>query len=56
MSQAPQSQDSGHEGPIQTTKQLIVAVLAAFIVPVIIIVLLVNYVTTASKVPQAATP
>jgi cytochrome c5 len=49
MSQAPHSKDSGHEGPIQTPQQLIVAVLAAFIVPVIIIVLLVNYVTSSSK-------
>ena len=38
MSQAPQSHD---EGPIQTPKQLIVAILAAFVVPVAIIVLLV---------------
>ncbi len=34
-----------HESAIKTPKQLIVAVLAAFIVPIIIIVLLVQYVT-----------
>lgn len=48
MSQAPNPQD-GHEGPIQTPKQLIAAVLAAFILPVIIIVLLVNYVSSDTK-------
>ncbi|MFT3859648.1 MAG: c-type cytochrome [Aquabacterium sp.] len=48
MSQAPHSQD-GHEGPIQTPQQLIAAVAAAFIVPVVIIVLLVNYVSANHK-------
>lgn len=48
MSQAPHTPESGHEGPIQTPKQLVVAVLAAFIVPVIIIVLLVNYVSSGN--------
>jgi len=46
MSQAPQSHD---EGPIQTPKQLIVAILAAFVVPVAIIVLLVVYVNSTTK-------
>lgn len=50
MSQAPQSQESGHhQGPISTPQQLIAAVLAAFILPVIIIVLLVNYVSSGNK-------
>jgi cytochrome c5 len=49
MSQAPHTPESGHEGPIKTPKQLIVAVLAAFIVPVLIIVLLVNYVSSSNK-------
>jgi cytochrome c5 len=49
MSQAPHSQDGHHEGPIKTTKQLIAAVLAAFVLPVIIIVLLVNYVSSQNK-------
>ena len=49
MSQAPHSKDSSHEGPIQTTKQLIAAVLAAFIVPVVIIVLLVSYVSSSNQ-------
>ena len=49
MSQAPQSQDSGHEGPIKTPKQLIVAVVLAFVVPVAIIALLVSYVSAGGK-------
>ena len=46
MSQEPHSHD---EGPIQTPKQLIVAVVLAFVLPVAIIVLLVNYVNSAAK-------
>lgn len=46
MSQAPQSHD---EGPIQTPKQLIVAIVLAFLVPVFVIVLLVNYVNSVAK-------
>ncbi|MEO8059994.1 MAG: c-type cytochrome [Burkholderiales bacterium] len=38
--------DGPHEGPIKTPKQLILAVLYAFVVPIIVIVLLVEYVTT----------
>lgn len=50
MSQAPQSQESGHhQGPISTPQQLIAAVLAAFIIPVAIIALLVNYVSSSNK-------
>lgn len=39
-------QDGPHEGPIQTPKQLILAVGFAFVVPIIVIVLLVMYVTS----------
>jgi cytochrome c5 len=48
MSDAPsQTHDDGpHEGPIKTPKQLILAVLYAFVVPIAVIVLLVSYVTT----------
>jgi len=41
--------DLPHEGPIKTPKQLVWAVALAFIVPIIAIVLLVNYVTSHSK-------
>jgi cytochrome c5 len=49
MSQAPQSHESGHEGPIQTPQQLIVAVVLAFVVPVAVIALLVNLVASGNK-------
>ena len=46
MSDAPStSHDDGpHEGPIKTPKQLILAVIYAFVVPIVLIVLLVEYV------------
>jgi cytochrome c5 len=47
MSQDPHSHDD--EGPIKTPKQLIVTILLSFVVPIILIVLLVNYVTTDKK-------
>lgn len=50
MSDASNSHDDGpHEGPIKTLKQLIVAILLSFIVPVIVIVLLASYVTDANR-------
>lgn len=39
-----------HESAIKTPKQLIVAIVAAFVVPIIIIVLLVQYVTSSRQV------
>jgi cytochrome c5 len=41
--------DEAHTGPIKTPKQLVWAVLFAFVVPVVVIILLANYVTTAAK-------
>src|SRR5687768_887488 len=41
--------DLPHEGPIKTPKQLIYAVLAAFVVPVFLIILLATYVTESIK-------
>jgi cytochrome c5 len=52
MSQAHDDHDLPHEGPIKTPKQLIWAVVLAFVVPIIAIILLVNYVT-AHKQPAA---
>lgn len=46
--------DDAHTGPIKTPKQLAWAVLFAFVVPVVVIILLANYVTTAAK-PAAGT-
>jgi cytochrome c5 len=51
MSAAPHhdDQEPNHEGPIRTPKQLVVAVVASFVVPILVIVMLAVYVTTASK-------
>lgn len=38
--------DGPHEGPIKTPKQLILAVLFSFLVPIVLIVLLVKYVSS----------
>ena len=38
-----------HEGPIRTPKQLIWAVVAAFVVPIAIIILLVNFVASGTQ-------
>lgn len=46
--------DDAHTGPIKTPKQLAWAVLFAFVVPVILIILLANYVSTSTK-PAAGT-
>lgn len=44
------SHDEAHEGPIKTPTQLIVAVLFAFLIPILGIVLLVQYVSSDKKV------
>ena len=41
--------DGPHEGPIKTPKQLIIAVVASFLVPIVAIILLVNYVDFGTK-------
>lgn len=41
--------DGPHEGPIRTPKQLVAAVVASFLVPIVAIVLLVNYVDFGAK-------
>jgi len=45
----PNEIDGPHEGPIKTPKQLILAVLYAFVVPIFGIILLVMYVTTDTR-------
>ena len=47
--------DGPHEGPIKTPKQLILAVLFAFIVPIIVIVLLVEYVNSIHRPAAGST-
>lgn len=48
-SEAQESHHESHEGPIKTPKQLIWAVVAAFLVPIFTIVLLINYVAKGDK-------
>lgn len=43
------SPETAHEGPIKTPKQLITAVAFSFIVPIVVIVLLATFVTTATR-------
>ena len=46
----PNDHDDGpHEGPIKTPKQLILAIIYAFVIPIAIIVLLVMYVTSEQR-------
>jgi cytochrome c5 len=49
MSDATQSDADSHEGPIRTPKQLIATVLASFLLPVLIIIMLINFVVWDSK-------
>jgi len=46
---SPAEHDGPHEGPIRTPKQLAAAVVASFLVPIVAIILLVNYVDFGSK-------
>jgi len=48
MSDSHEAHDA-HEGPIKTPKQLIWAVIASFVVPIIVIILLTNYVAMGDK-------
>lgn len=41
--------EESHEGPIRTPRQLIVAVVASFVVPILIIILLVNFVDFGAR-------
>ncbi|MGY4831458.1 c-type cytochrome [Sphaerotilaceae bacterium SBD11-9] len=41
--------DAPHEGPVKTVKQLIWAVIFAFVIPIAVIVLLVSYVGSGNK-------
>ena len=47
--------DGPHEGPIKTPKQLILAVFYAFVIPIIVIVLLVIYVTSNHRPAAGST-
>jgi len=49
MSDSNHDEDGVHEGPIKTPKQLVVTVALAFIVPIIIIILLANFVDMGAR-------
>jgi mono/diheme cytochrome c family protein len=49
MSDTQHDAPEAHEGPIKTPKQLVWTVVASFVVPIIIIILLVNYVAMGDK-------
>jgi len=49
MSDAAHTDPDSHEGPIRTPKQLIVTVVASFVLPVLIIIMLINFVAWDSK-------
>jgi len=52
MSDPHADHDLPHEGPIKTPTQLFWAVLASFVIPVVVILMLVNYVVS-DKSPAA---
>lgn len=41
--------EANHEGPIRTPKQLIAAVVASFVVPIVVIIMLANFVNFGGK-------
>ena len=49
MSDATHSDPDSHEGLIRTPKQLVVVLVASFVLPVIIIIMLINFVAWDSK-------
>jgi len=49
MSDAAHPDPDSHEGPIRTPKQLVATIVAAFVVPVLVIIMLINYVVWDTK-------
>lgn len=47
--------DLPHEGPIKTSKQLIATVVASFVIPIVVIILLVNYVDMGARTAAGST-
>ena len=52
--QTQDDHDGPHEGPIKTPKQLILAVLYSFVVPVVVIILLVMYVSSSHRLASGS--
>ena len=49
MSDAQHPEHEAHEGPIKTPKQLVGAVVASFVVPIVVIIMLANFVNFGNK-------
>lgn len=49
MSAAPEHDDQPHEGPIRTPKQLVVAVVLSFVIPIVVISMLASFVASGNK-------
>ena len=49
MSDSQHPEQENHEGPIKTPKQLVGAVVASFVVPIVVIIMLANFVNFGSK-------
>lgn len=54
MSNHSPATEESHEGPIRTPQQLVATVVASFVVPVVVIIMLVNFVDFGAK-PAAGT-
>ena len=49
MSDSQHPEQENHEGPIKTPKQLVGAVVASFVVPIVVIIMLANFVNFGGK-------
>ena len=49
MSETEHSDAGHHEGPIKTPKQLVLTVVASFVVPIVVIIMMANYVAFGTK-------
>jgi cytochrome c5 len=45
----PHDSDDSHEGPIKTPKQLVLTVFASFVVPIVVIIMMANYVAFGTR-------
>lgn len=55
MSAEHAADEGGHEGPIKTPKQLVAVVVASFVVPIIVIILMANFVAFGNKSAAGST-
>ncbi|MDE2396998.1 MAG: cytochrome c5 family protein [Burkholderiales bacterium] len=45
----PHASEESHEGPIKTPKQLVLTVVASFVIPIVIIIMMANFVALGTK-------